>query len=513
MEKSRTKNVMRNILSLLLTGTIGTVLPFFVRTYTIKYLGSEYMGLNNLCSSFLYALSAADLGVANAFAYRLYKPIVEGDKDAICKLLNFYKKIYFVIGMVILGSGICILPFFRYFISQNIPPDVNIYLIFLLYLMNTVISYTVFAYKNIIFTADQRKDYESITTAISFSMLYTGQILFVSMHQYYLSVIIMPVCTLFGNILRNLITIHKYPDFFPRGQISKSEIIALKKDILSVAIFKFRDISRNTLDSIVLSTFGGLIVLSNYQNYYMVLAVPIWFLTILYVAILPSVGNFAVSNSHEDMYKIYKKNVFIMNFLAAWFAICFCFLIQDFILVWLGEAFQLSWAAVILFSVYIFLHGETMNIKIMRESIGLWNQGRGWAGLEMATNLILNIILVIWIGVEGIILATIISMLFISIPFENRIIFNQYFRGKGKEKIKNMIKDTLWAICTSLIVGALCFFAPNIQYVSLMYKICVCMIIPPLSCVWWFRKTDEFLFVKDILTNVCSMAKRKAGST
>lgn len=502
MEQSRTNNVIKNITFALLTNVIGTVLPFVVRTYMIRYLGSEFIGLNNLCASILHVLSATDIGIANAFAYRLYKPLAEGNKEEVCELLNFYRKVYFAIGMVILSMGLILLPFLKHFISQNIPENVNIYFVFFLYLINTVISYVVFAYKNLIFTADQKKNYESITTSISLSVLYISQIFLISAHKYYLSVCMLPLSTLMGNLLRNQIARRKYPDYVPRGTISRSAISGLKRDIFSVAVYKFRDISRNAFDSIVISTFMGLIVLSNYQNYNMILTVPTWLLGLICASILPSVGNFAVLNSQKEVYGVYKKNVFIMSFLAAWFAICFLFMIQDFIVIWLGAEFQLSWVAAVLFAVYIALHGEAMNIKIIRESIGLWNQGRIWAVVEMVTNLVLNLLLGWWLGVEGIILATIISMLFISIPVENRIIFSQYFVGKGIDKIKSMIVFCLWTLGTAVIVGLLCNAAPPIQYVSFVYKMLICMIVPPLSCGLCFHKTQEFRFVKNVLINM-----------
>lgn len=502
MELSRTKNVIRNIISTLFMGLIATILPFFVRTYTIKYLGSEYMGLNNLCASVLTVLSATDLGVANAFAFRLYRPIAQGDRKEVCKLLNFYRKVYFVIGMVILAIGIIILPFIKLFISQNVPKDVNVYVIFFLYLINTVISYSSFSYKSLIFIAEQRKDYESLIVSISFGILYLSQIVLIYMRQYFLSICVLPLCTMFENILRNLVAKNKYPDYIPSGTISKSEKMSLKKDIFSVAIYKFRDISRNAFDNIVISTFMGLVMLSNYQNYYTILTVPVWLLTVFYTSVLPSVGNFVVSNGREEIYGIYKKNAFIMSFIAAWFAICFGFLIQDFITIWLGADFRLSQEAVILFSVYIYLQGEAMIIKIMRESIGLWKQGKVWAGIEMVTNLMLNVLLVIWIGVEGIILATIISMLFISIPVENRIIFKKYFVGKGRDKIISMIIYAIWAINTSVIVGVACYFAPNIQYISFIYKVFACVIIPPLSCFLFFHRTEELQFVRNTLVSL-----------
>lgn len=489
-------------MSSLFIGVIGTLFPFFVRTCTIKYLGSEYMGLNNLCSSMLYVLSAADLGIANAFSYRLYKPIAQNNRDEVGRLLNFYKKVYLVIGMIILVIGIIILPFFKCFISQNIPQDVNVYMVFLIYLINTFISYSVFAYKNLILTAAQRKDYESIATSIAFIILYMSQIFLLRMRHYYISLCMLPICTLFGNTLQSMIVRYKYPEYVPYGTISNKEISILINDIFSVAIYKFRDISRNAFDNIIISTFAGLIILSNYQNYYMILTVPVWLLTMLYLSVLPSMGNFAVSNSREEVYKIYKKNAFIMYFSAAWLSIGYYFLIQDFIVIWLGEEFRLSNIAVVLFAMYIYLYGETMVIKTMRESIGLWNSGRIWAAVEMVANLILNIVFIIFLGVEGIILATIISILFISIPTENRIIFSQYFVGKGKDKVKNMVINVIWTVCTAFIVGGLCHFSPNIQYVSFVYKLLICVLIPPLSCILCFYKTQEFKFIKDMLTRM-----------
>lgn len=494
----RTNNVIRNMIAELLMGISGTILPFIVRTCIIKYLGSEYMGLNNLCAAVLYMLSASDLGVANAFAFRLYKPIAEGDKEEVCRLLSFYRKVYLAIGMFILGVGVIILPFFRHFISQSVPDGINIYLVFFLYLVNAVISYTVFAYKNLIFIADQKKIYESATTLLAYIMLYTSQILLILARQYYISVCMLPLSTLFVNMLRSEIARRKYPEYVPRGTVSGEEIAALKRDIFSVAVYKFRDISRDAFDSIVISAFMGLVILSNYQNYNMIMAVPTWMLRMFYAVILPSVGNFAVSNDLEEVYGIYKKTAFIFGFLSGWFAICYGFLIQDAIVIWLGADFKLSWVAALLFSVYIYLYGETMLIKTARESVGLWNQGKIWAAIEMAVNLSLNVVLVRWIGVEGIVLATIVSMLFIGIPVENRIIFRKYFVGKEKDKFKRQFLNIAWLTGTACIVGVLCYLAPHVQYVSFTYKLCVCVLIPPLSYMLCFERTDEFRFVKDV---------------
>lgn len=175
MENSRTNHVVKNLIMSIINIIIGAILPFFVRTLMIKCLGSEYMGLNNFCSAILYALNASDLGVSNAFAYQLYKPVEQKNSEEICKLLRFYKKVYLIIGICILIVGLCLMPFLRYFIKSDIPQGINIQFVFLLYLLNTVIGYLTFAYKNTLLTADQRRDWILGLSTLSFLFIYGSQ--------------------------------------------------------------------------------------------------------------------------------------------------------------------------------------------------------------------------------------------------------------------------------------------------------------------------------------------------
>ena len=140
-------------------------------------------------------------------------------------------------------------------------------------------------YNNLIFLADQRRDYESNLYTINFIMLYGSQIAMIVTRHYYLSVIMFPVCTFFSSIIRNIFVKKRYPQYVPRGRISDEIRRSLWKDILSVTVYKLRDISRNSFDNIVISSFLGLVVLSNYQNYYMVVTLPNLLLSIFYNSI------------------------------------------------------------------------------------------------------------------------------------------------------------------------------------------------------------------------------------
>lgn len=148
----RTKNATRNIIWGIIEKVVTILMPFICRTVFIKVLGSEYLGLNSLFSSILQVLSISELGIGTAIVFSMYKPIAEDDENALCALLNVYKKVYQIIGTVILLVGLAILPILPKLINGTYPSEVNIYVLYLIYLFNTVIGYYLFAYKQALFS-------------------------------------------------------------------------------------------------------------------------------------------------------------------------------------------------------------------------------------------------------------------------------------------------------------------------------------------------------------------------
>ena len=49
------------------------LMPFFMRTAMIYFMGVQYLGLNSLFTSILQVLNLAELGVGSAMVYSMYK--------------------------------------------------------------------------------------------------------------------------------------------------------------------------------------------------------------------------------------------------------------------------------------------------------------------------------------------------------------------------------------------------------------------------------------------------------
>ena len=71
----------------------------------------------------------------------MYEPMAENDDKKICALLNLYKKTYRIIGVIILVAGLAILPFLNYFVNGSVPNNINLQILFVIYLLNNLVGY------------------------------------------------------------------------------------------------------------------------------------------------------------------------------------------------------------------------------------------------------------------------------------------------------------------------------------------------------------------------------------
>ena len=128
------------------------VLGFFSRYFFLLLLSVEYLGVSGLFSSILTMLSFAELGVGTAIIYSLYKPLAVKDNETVLSIMQFFKKVYRTIGCIVFVIGLCFLPFLDFFVTDRKGIE-NLELIYVLFLLNTAISYF-FTYNRSLITAD-----------------------------------------------------------------------------------------------------------------------------------------------------------------------------------------------------------------------------------------------------------------------------------------------------------------------------------------------------------------------
>ena len=138
---TRTKNSVKNSIIGVSTYLIEILCKFIVRSFFIRIMVSEYWGMDSIFANILHFLSLAELGIGNAVVYSLYKPLAEKDEEKICQLMNFFKKAYLLIALAVATIGLLIMPFINFIITDAPAISENLYVLYIMYLGNSVFSY------------------------------------------------------------------------------------------------------------------------------------------------------------------------------------------------------------------------------------------------------------------------------------------------------------------------------------------------------------------------------------
>ena len=119
MSSDYTRKSAVNAVISLATQLSSNLLSFVSRYIFIHFLSEEYLGINGLFSNVLTLLSFAELGIGEALAYAMYKPMKEHDQRKLRALLSFYKIAYWWIMGAVLFIGIAISFFVDGLVSQK----------------------------------------------------------------------------------------------------------------------------------------------------------------------------------------------------------------------------------------------------------------------------------------------------------------------------------------------------------------------------------------------------------
>jgi len=491
---SRTKNATRNIIAGLGNKLVHLGFPFIIRAIIIQTLGSEYLGLSSLFTSILQVLNLAELGFSNAVIYNMYKPVAEKDTKTICALLNLYKKIYRIIGLVVLAVGLVLMPFLPNLIKGNIPADTNLYLLYLIYLLNTASTYFLFAYKSALVNAHQRNDIVSNAHTITSLIQFIAQIIVLLVFKnYYLYIIVQCVTSILNNIAVALIAKKKYPEYICKGEVSKEQKKDIRKKVTGLMIQRICTTTRNSLDSIFISAMIGLTAVAMYSNYYTIMSGVLGIMSILTSSITSSVGNSITTESEEKNYRDMNKFNFIYMWLSGWLTVCLFCLYQPFMQLWMGAENMFPMSVVVLFCLYFYAL-KMGDIRAMySDAKGLWYENRFRAIAESVANIILNLILGYFFGIHGIILGTLISLLIINFGYGSQILFKHYFTHQKMSEY--FLRHGLYAFLTvdvCAITYLACLMIRMGGAVGLILKGVICLILPNLLYFIVYHRTDSF---------------------
>lgn len=504
MKIERSKNAVRNMFFAWIQQVYNMLMPFVIRTVMIYSLGMQYLGLNSLFTSVISVLNLAELGVGTALVFSMYKPIAEDDSAMICALMNLYKKYYRIIGLVVLALGGILTPFVPNLIKGSVPDGMNVYILYLMNLIATVITYWLFAYKNSLLVAHQRNDIMSKINMIIMTFQYAAQLIVLCfVKNYYLYVLAIIVFGIVGNITTALVVDKNYPNYHANGKLPKEQIDIINKKVKDLFTAKLGSVVVHSADTIVISTYLGLIDLAKYQNYYFVMTSVTAFVSIIRSSCTAGIGNSIITETEEKNFNDLKKFTLMISWIGGFSCCCFACLYQPFMELWVGKENMLGYGFVICFCVYFYTTQINSLLNLYKDAAGIWHEDRFRPLVTAFANLGMNLIMVQFWGLYGIILSTVISMLFVGMPWLMKNLFTVIFHNNPKKYIIKMLVYLFVAIIdVAICVGISRFLTFDSLILTMIARLIVCAIVPNLSFFIIFRKSNEFIGLLEIVNSL-----------
>lgn len=503
---------MRNILFGVLHKAYVTILPFFIRTAMIYFMGVKYLGLNGIFFSIINILNLAELGVDSAIVYSMYTPVVEGDNSTICALLQLYRRYFRIIGLFIGGSGLILLPFIPYLVKNDLPPDVNIYLLYLLHLSATVSTYWLFGYKHSVLIVHQRRDILTKVGLVTTTIQYVLEFLvLIFVRNYYLFVIIQLVTQIMHNLLAAFVANQCYPMYKARGKLPREKVSDINKRIRDLVTTKLSVAVVKSSDSLVISAFMGLTVLAVYQNYFYIITALTGMVEIIFSSCLAGIGNSIVVESKEKNYTDFKKLTLIIAWLAGFCTCCLLCLFQPFMRIWMNgnETLMLGMGEVICLCVYFFVSEINRITNTYKDAAGLWRETKFVPLANAIVNLTLNLILVRFWGLYGVLLSTVIGFVVVEIPLLLHNLFRTIFDKDGLwPHVGNLIYYTVVTVLACALTYVTCLPIHLNDILTLPVRGVICLFLPNIIFYTAYHKKPEF---KQCLIMIDFITKGKLG--
>ena len=504
MRLERTKNARRNTIFGVIQRLYQMLVPFVMRTVMIYTLGVEYLGLNSLFTSILQVLNLTELGVGAALVFSMYKPIAEDDDETICALMNLYKLYYRVIGLIILVIGVCLLPFIPSLIHGDVPPDVNVYILYLMNLLATVQTYWLYSYKNSLLQAFQRQDLATKVMIATDTIKYVIQFgALLLLHDYYWYVIAILFTQILQNIGKSIVVDHLFPQYKAEGKLPKEQVHDINRRVIDLFTTKVGNVIVTSSGSIVISSFLGLAALAIYQNYFYLITAVAAIFTVVFQSVVAGIGNSLILESPEKNYRNFEKFSMLIAWLATICACCFLNLFQPFMTIWVGKNLLLDFTTVIFFCVYFYVYEIDQLFSAHKDSAGIWHQDRFRPLITASANLVLSIILVHFCGVLGVLLGMIISTLVISMPWIMYNMFTYIYQQKYMAGyVRQIIGYALLASVIAFVSYWACAVVPLHGITEIVAKLVICLIVPNALIVLTYQFFPPFVSCIALINSV-----------
>ena len=479
MARSRSGKALRNTLFQLLSEVVTAICGFILPRLILSRFGSSYNGITQSISQFISCIALLKSGIGSVTRAALYKPLAEHDRRGISEVVGatemFMRRIAMIFGVFVLGFA-TVYPFI---VSEEFSWLFAFTLVLILSI-STVAQYFFGMTYQMLIEADQNNYIISIVSIIS-----------TIVNTLIASALILAGCTIHVVKLGSAIVFIAPPIFYMMYARKKyhidmsvpanTSLISQRWDAFAHQLANF--INNNT-DMIVTTIFLGVREVSVYAIYNMVANNMKKVVNSFTSGTTAAFGNMLARGEYENLKRRFDQfELFIFEVCTVLF-VSTAILYLSFIAIYTRGVTDVNYHRGLL-AILFCLAEFFACVKLVYENVvfaaGQFKQTKYMAYWEAGINIVLSVILVNFIGLNGILIGTIAAGLFRTIAYN--IYSSKNVVHRNPLKIVNRLiyaavcAGLCWLISTRLPIAAATGFVQwaGWSVVVLVYTFVLCM--------------------------------------
>ena len=490
---SYTKKVLKNTVFNYINAFSNLILSFINRTIFIYVLGVDVLGINSLLLNIVGILSFAELGIGVILNANLYSPVADSNYSKIKAYMNIYSHLYNVVLFFVLLLGIALIPCLK-FIVKDINNYDNIYIYYIIILIDTVLSYFI-AYEVGLIIAFQRNYFNNLLNTIILLIKNILQIIVLFVFKSYFFYLLISIITaVIKKIIQHIYYVNQFPFIYDEDlnySISNDEKKILIKNLKAGFFGRLASISILSTDNIINSSFVGITSVGLVSSYYSLKVYIGHFLDPIFKESVPTIGEYINYNNIGLQKKLLKKMLFISFYMYSIASIAFLCLSNSFITLWIGNDKLVDDLTVLFIAIDLFLAGMRLSYFTYKEATAVFYDDYLHSIVEAIINIVLSIVGAIYMGLPGIYLGTVLTGL-----YESTIRIGVSYTRLTGENVKIYYFSLLkYVLCYFVALCPIYHCLKQYFYIDNWIKFVFSLIVIVMYCMffYWlvFNKSDE----------------------
>ncbi|WP_054742968.1 lipopolysaccharide biosynthesis protein [Cellulosilyticum ruminicola] len=443
----RTRNAIYNTFSAttvqILTFFIGIILP---RMLLVTY-GSELNGLRASINQFISYLYILEMGLGGALTYALYKPLQSANIDEINGVVAAARKSYRQIGYMFTALIGVLAIVYPLVINKGSVDTLTIILLVLVIGITGIINYFTIGGYTVLLTAAQHGYILSIIKCI---YLVFNTVLLIVLIKFKCNIVFVYTCSISSTVLHALLIrlyIKKHYSYLNLKVPPQKNALKKRYDVL---IHQISGLVVSNVPMVLLTLYGDLKEVSVYSIYALIFSSITMILGVISTALTPAFGDLIAEDNKSLLKQTYSQYEFIYYVIITIIYSCTYILGLGFVKIYtdgVTDAQYINPNLLLLFSLIGFLTSWKVPQVTMITAAGHFKETRHRAIIEASITIIMSCILGKLLGLEGIMLGSIMGLCY-------RAIDMYYARKITGFSFKNTFMRVIRMLCIITIINA-----------------------------------------------------------